>query len=129
MSNRHEFLSEAWFAAVQEIAPAAPPPPPGLEGAGLNLVVTDGPEGDVKAHLMQGVIQLGVLDDVDTQLTMPYMLARQLFIDNNPQAAMQAFMSGRIKVDGDVGKVMGLQGAAADPAYQAFSKRIQSLTA
>ena len=62
---------------------------------------------------------------------MPYDVAKAMFIDGNQQAAMQAFMSGQIKVEGDMTKLMSMQaaGGAPTPEQQAFQQKLRELTA
>jgi len=48
-----------------------------------------------------------------------------MIVDNNPQAAMQAFMAGKIKLQGDMTKAMALQGAPTDPA---LTQKLQEIT-
>jgi putative sterol carrier protein len=87
-----------------------------------NLVVTEVPfgEGSLDAHIdtTGGEVELetGHLDNPDLTLTVDYATAKAIFIDNNPQAGMQAFMSGKVKVQGDMTKLMAMQTAAPDPA-------------
>ena len=125
------FLSDAWLDEVKAIAeesgggggmmPA---------GAELNMVITGGPEGDKELHVANGVSQTGLLDTAPTKLTVPYDVAKDMFINGNQQAAMQAFMSGKIKVEGDMTKLMAMQGGAnPDPAAaEALQKRIKEIT-
>ena len=72
----------------------------------------------------------GHIDGAEVKLTVPYSVAKALFVDNNPQVAMQAFMSGQIKVEGDMTKLMAMQGGAQpDPAAaEALQKRIKEIT-
>ena len=46
----------------------------------------------------------------------------------NPQAGMQAFMAGKIKVQGDMTKLMAMQQGAPDPSAQEVAKRISEIT-
>lgn len=64
-----------------------------------------------------------------TTLTVPFATAKQLFIDGDQSAAMQAFMSGKIKVEGDMTKVLALQSVAPTPEQEAFQGRLRELTA
>ena len=53
-----------------------------------------------------------------------------MFISGDQAAAMQAFMSGQIKVDGDMTKLMAMQSAGApSPEQVAFQEKIKALTA
>ena len=47
-------------------------------------------------------------------MTVDYVTARALLVEGNPQAAMSAFMAGKIRVDGDLAKLMAVQGASPD---------------
>jgi len=97
----------------------------------VNMVVTGGPEGDRELHVSDGVFAGGLLDSAPTKLTVPYAVARAMFVDGNQQAGMQAFMSGQIKVEGDMSKLMAMQAqGGGDPARAAeMQKKVQELTA
>ncbi|MEY2396884.1 MAG: hypothetical protein QOJ00_58, partial [Actinomycetota bacterium] len=45
-----------------------------------------------------------------------------------PQAGMQAFMSGKIKVAGDMTKLMAMQSGTADPVAAEVASRIADIT-
>ena len=124
------FLSDAWLEEVKAIAEEAGGGgmmPPTAE---INMVITGGPEGDKELHVAGGVFQSGLLESAPTKLTVPYDVAKDMFINGNQQAAMQAFMSGKIKVEGDMTKLMAMQGGASpDPAAaEALQKRIKEIT-
>jgi putative sterol carrier protein len=51
-----------------------------------------------------------------------------MFIEGNQQAAMQAFMSGQIKVEGDMSKLMSMQGGAPTPEATAFQEKLAAIT-
>ena len=125
----HEFMSEDWMTAVEALRAEAPEPPDAMKDLVINLTVTDGPSGNVSAHLNGGQFERGHADGAPTKITVPHDVAKSLFIDANPQAAMQAFMGGKIKVDGDMTKLLAMQsGATPTPEMAAFQKRIQELT-
>ena len=42
-------------------------------------------------------------------MTVPYEVAKKVFIEQDQQAGMQAFMQGQIKVEGDMSKLMAMQ--------------------
>jgi putative sterol carrier protein len=48
-----------------------------------------------------------------------------MMVDNNPQAGMQAFMAGKIKLQGDMTKALALQSGPPNPALTA---KIQEIT-
>jgi hypothetical protein len=128
----HAFLSDEWFDAVEALRDEAPEPPAAMKDLVLNVVVQGGPDGDREIHMSGGQFERGLADGAPTKLTVPFDTAKALFVEGNPQAAMQAFMSGQIKVEGDMTKLMAMQGggmAAPSDEQKAFSDKIQALTA
>jgi putative sterol carrier protein len=97
----------------------------------MNLVITDVPfgEGSVDAHMdtTGGELELetGHLDGADVTATLDYETAKAMMVDANPQAAMQAFMAGKIKLQGDMTKAMALQSGPPNPE---LTTRIQEIT-
>ena len=126
----YTFLSDEWLAEVKKLADEAGSAGGAMPaGVQLNMVVTGGPEGDRELHVNDGVFASGLLDGAPTKLTVPYTVARQMFIEGNQQAAMQAFMSGQIKVEGDMTKLMAMQGAGDPAAAADMQKKMQEITA
>lgn len=121
----HEFLSEEWFDAVRKIQQELDVP--GFDFT-LNLVVTGGPDGDVELHSREGEFQQGLADDAPTKLTVPYDVAREIFVEGNQQAGTQAFMTGKVKVEGDMTKLMAMQGNNDSEAQAAFQQRLKDVT-
>ncbi|MGH9246868.1 MAG: SCP2 sterol-binding domain-containing protein [Acidimicrobiales bacterium] len=124
----YTFLSDEWLAEAKKIGEEA--------GAGLgtddlvlNIVVTGGADGDKEINISKGVAGVGLVDDAPTKLTVPYDVAKQIFVDGNQQAGMQAFMAGQIKIEGDMTKVMALQSAPMTPERIEFGKRLKGITA
>jgi hypothetical protein len=126
----HAFLSDDWFTEVEKLQAEAPAPPAGLADLTINIVVTGGPDGDREIHAKGGQFEKGLVDDAPTKLTVPYDVAKSIFIEGNQQAGMQAFMSGQIKVEGDMTKLMAMQGAGGpSPEQAAFSEKLKAITA
>jgi hypothetical protein len=119
----HTFLSDEWLEAVAKIrAESGGDAGPDVT---LNVTVTGGPEGDRDLHLEGGGFGPGHVE-APTKLSLTYEVARKMFVEGDQQAAMQAFMGGQIKIEGDMSKVMAMQGQSADPALLA---KIQEVTA
>lgn len=124
------FLSDAWFDAVEKLRGEMPAPDPATADLTLNIVVTGGPDGDREVHTAAGNFEQGLIDGAPTKLTVPYDVAKAIFIEGNQQAGMQAFMSGQIKVEGDMSKLMAMQGGAGPSAEAAaFQQKLKDLTA
>jgi putative sterol carrier protein len=100
----------------------------------MNLNVTEVPfgPGGIEAHLdtSDGALklELGHIELVDLTVTLDYATAKAILIEGNPAAGMQAFMAGRIKVDGDMSKLMALQGTAPDPTAAEVATRLREIT-
>ncbi len=131
----HEFLSDDWIEAARGIyakyAPEMTVKPPSIK---MNLVVTEAPDGnEIKIYTDTSsgvtVMDKGELPDGEVTLTMPYDVAKKQMVDQDQAAAMQAFMSGKVKVQGDMMKLMGMQGAAADPMTAKINEEIKEMTA
>jgi putative sterol carrier protein len=101
----------------------------------LNQVITEVPFGDgtINAHVDTTTgeleMELGHLDGPDLQVTLDYATAKAIFVEGNPQAGMQAFMAGKIKVEGDVTKLMAMQATPPDPSTLELAGRIKEITA
>ena len=126
----YTFLSDEWLTEVKKLADEAGADAGAMPGGvTLNVVVTGGPEGDRELHVDQGVFSSGLLPDAPTKLTVPFDVAKKMFVEGNQQAGMQAFMSGQIKVEGDMTKLMAMQGQQPGPGAADLQKKVQELTA
>jgi hypothetical protein len=127
----HTFLSDDWFAAATKIFQEVQPPvPAAIQDLVINLRVKGGPKGDVEARLAGGQLLPGFGAGAPTTLTLPFDVARKMMVENDPNAAMQAFMSGQIQIEGDMSKVMAMQ-AAGPPSAESIqvAQRIREITA
>jgi putative sterol carrier protein len=124
----HVFLSDEWFAELDKLRDEAPEPPAQLKDLKLNLVVTGAPQGDIDAHIDGGQFMRGHVENAAVKLTVPFEVAKKLFIQGDQQAAMQAFMTGQIKAEGDVTKVMAMSAVPPSAEQQAFQDKVSALT-
>ena len=112
----HPFLSEEWMAAARAIRLKYHGQTVKInQSIKMNQVVTSVPFGDGTVHSFldttsgEVVMDLGSLPDADVTITTDYQTARKIFLEQDPTAAMVALMSGLIKVDGDIVKMMAMQ--------------------
>jgi hypothetical protein len=133
----HLFLSDEWIQAARDIRHKYADSVPTIEILiRINVVTTKVPFGDgtVNAYIdtSKGFLdmELGSLDGADLTITTEYEIARAVFVDQDPTASMQAFMSGRIKVEGDITRLMAMQTALpqTDEAIQVAAE-IKAITA
>lgn len=130
-----QFLSPEWWEAAQEIraryADQAGEVPYKIK---MNQVITGAPfgEGEVQFHMdtTDGRVTMapGHLDDPEVTVTTDYETARAILVDQDAQAAMQAFMSGKIKIQGDMTKLMMMQGAPVDEVAKKVAEEIKAIT-
>jgi hypothetical protein len=131
---KHQFLSDEWFAIVDQLfedhGAAAPP---GTDVV-VNLTVTDTPFGGerhmhIGARGGRGHWGIGHDTDADVTLTTDYETAREVLISGDPQAGMQAFMVGKVRIQGDFAKLMAAQGAGGPGGSNAaLTEAIQGIT-
>lgn len=115
----HVFLSDSWFDEAERIrAQVNPEVPAALKDLVINLVVKGGPDGDIEAQMAGGKFVKGLAAEAPTKLTVPYDVAKKMFIEQDQNASMQAFMSGQIQVEGDMAKLMSMQ-AGGPPSEEA----------
>lgn len=139
MSTKYAFLAPAWIAAVAQVRDDYQDrvtPPTIIVRA--NVVVTGPPFGDgdvlgsIDTSSGQLALDVGHVDRPDLTITTDYATARALFVEQDQQAVMQAVLSGRIKIAGDVTKLLALQLPLNEPASAAIAMevaaRIQAFT-
>ncbi|MBI4884781.1 MAG: SCP2 sterol-binding domain-containing protein [Actinobacteria bacterium] len=102
----------------------------------MNQVITEVPFGDgtVKLFLDTSsgdvVMELGAMETPDLTVTTDYETARSVFVEQDQAAGMQAFMAGKIKVQGDMMKMMAMQTAMPqDEIAKQISAEIKGVTA
>lgn len=99
----------------------------------MNQVITDVPFGEptVEAHIdtTSGEVDMapGALDDPEVTVTVDYGTAREIFCD--PSTAMAHFMGGRIKVQGDMTRLLALIQTSPDPVAAELQQRLAEVTA
>lgn len=126
-----EFLTEEWFAKVEELRVAAGEveAPAALAGLVINVTVNGGPNGDTEMALVSGMLEHGHHADGATTMILPADLAKRIFIEGDQSAGMQGFMTGQIRIEGDMSKLMALQTAQPTASQLALQQQIKEVTA
>ncbi len=124
------FLTDDWFATVETLTAEAGELnlPPALNNLAINLIVNEA-AGTTELALAGGKLQKGLAEQARTTLTMDGETLRKVFLEFDMTAAMQAFMTGKIKVQGDMTQLMALQTAKPSPEQKALFKNILAATA
>lgn len=133
------FLSDDWVAAARRIRQEFGALEEGIpDNIRLNQVITDVPfgEGTVNAHVdtSSGSLEmdLGHLEKADVTVTLDYETAKSVFVDGTVVAAMAAFMAGKVRVQGEMAKLLAALQQMAPPdgsAATAVQQRIREITA
>ena len=128
---QYQFLSDEWLEEAkrirEELSSDAPAPPHSVR---MNQVITEVPfgEGTLHAHMDTSggemEMDLGHLENPELTVTLDYATTKAILVDGNPQAGMQAFMAGKIKVEGDMTKLMVMQQAPTDPAAAQTAQQV-----
>lgn len=134
--EQFEFLSTAWIEAARAIRDEyegrVGPPPVAVR---MNQVITDSPQGTIQAHLdtssARTRLELGHLTQPDLTVTTDYATAKALFVQQDPAVAMAAFLSGKIRVEGDMAKLLALQATSmqVDTLAAEVAARVKAITA
>jgi putative sterol carrier protein len=131
----HPFLSDAWFTEAHAIREKyAGTASSVAHKIKMNQVITDVPFGNGSVELYMDstggdiVLERGKLDEADVTVTTDYETARKILVDQDPQAGMQAFMAGKIKVQGDMMKLMQMQAAPPDENARKVADEIKAIT-
>ena len=132
----YEFLTEEWMTEAKRLRDeAGSPESPPAHVIRMNQVITGAPFQDEDIHAFMDTsdgelkMELGELENPDLTVTVDYDTAKAIFVEQNPQAGMQAFMAGKIKVQGDMTKLMAMQQTAPDPAAVELAQKIKDMTA
>lgn len=124
-----KWLTQEWLDEGRRLAEGQPERPGAT--ARMQYLVTGGPEGDVKyfwvledGKLLQS--ELGELPDAEVTLTQSYEDAMR--VQKGEVDANAAFMQGRIKVTGNMAKLMALLPITNSPEYKALQGDILKVT-
>ncbi len=132
----HVFLTDDWMAAAHEIRERYQARLPEITASiRINQVITEAPFGDGTVHLYvdtssgEFLLELGQLDEPDAVVMTDYETARAMMVDQDPTVAMQSFMAGKIKVQGDMMKLMAMQTAIPSNDFSVkVAAEIQAIT-
>jgi len=124
-----KWLSQEWLDEGKRLGEGQPERPGAT--ARMQYVVTGGPDGDLRYYwvLENGKLlesQLGELPDAEVTLTQSYEDAMR--IQKGELDANAAFMQGRVKVTGNMAKLMALLPITNSAEYKQLQTEIQAIT-
>jgi putative sterol carrier protein len=124
-----KWLTQEWHDEARRLAEDQPERPGA--SARMQYVITGGPDGEVRYYwiLENGKLldsQLGDLSEPEVTLTMTHEDAMKV-----PKGELDpnaAFRPGRIKVTGNLAKLMALLPITNSPEYKELQERIREVT-
>jgi len=124
-----KWLSQEWLDESKKLAEGQPERPGA--SARMQYVVTGGPDGDIKYYwvLENGKLlesQVGEMPDPEVTLTQSYEDAKKIQLGELDANA--AFMQGRVKVTGNMAKLMALLPLTNAPEYKQLQEQIGAIT-
>ncbi|HET7505466.1 MAG TPA: hypothetical protein VFK02_30810 [Kofleriaceae bacterium] len=125
----YEFLSDAWFARVDELVAAAGDLqiPIAMKAIQVNITVTS-PQGDIPLFMKDGLFTRGHQPSAVTTLTLSRELARKILIDGDTGAGTQAFLEGHMRVEGDLAKLVAMQTVEPSEPQKRLTRQIAAIT-
>jgi hypothetical protein len=136
----YPFLSDEWVAEARSIRAAYGDQTMTVPlSIRMNIVVNEVPFGEatLRAYVDTSTgevdLEFGQLPAADVTVALDYGTARGLLVGGDPQALLAAFLGGRIKIDGDITKLLELQtsgalGGEVDPLLGEVYGRIRAIT-
>jgi putative sterol carrier protein len=124
-----KYLSQEWLDLQRELAQDFPERPGAT--ARMQYVVTGAPEGDVRYFTVieNGMMQENTLGtDEGAEFTLTTTYDDSVKILNGELDANAAFMQGRMKVTGNMGKLMSLMPLTQSPEYKAIQSQVAEQT-
>lgn len=125
-----QFLSDEWFTEFDKIRASFGDidVPDKLVGLTINITVTDGPEDTKHIHFREGTFVKGYSDDAMAMLTLPFDLCKRALLGNDTKAAMKGFMTRKIRVKGDMMKMLTLASIKAEGDLEALRVKAWEMT-
>jgi putative sterol carrier protein len=124
-----KYLSQEYLDLQRQLAQEFPERPGAT--ARLQYIVTGAPEGEVHyyAVLDNGkMLENALGDDPDAEVTMTTGYDDSVKMAKGELDANAAFMQGKVKVAGNMGKVMSLLPLTQSPEYKAIAEQVNAQT-
>ena len=123
------FLTDEWFEQVEKMGNEAGELnlPPVLANMVVNLKVAEA-DKTIEANFENGLLHRGLNDNATTTLLLDRDILQSIITDFDTNQIMGAFMSGKIRVEGDMSQLMAVQTARPSAEQKELYTRIKSMT-
>jgi len=125
----YRFLTPEWFEKVAELTAAVGDleVPKAMKDVVVNLSVqTAG--GEVALCMDRGIIRSGAAEEPDVRMRMPQDYAYKILVAGDWSAGMKGYIARKIRLQGDMRKMIPLQLYKPSGAQIALREAIQRLT-
>ena len=123
------FLTDTWFEQVEQMGNEAGELnlPPALASMIINLKVSD-EDQVIESNFANGLLHKGLNTDATTTLLLDRNTLQSIITDFDMNEIMGAFMSGKIRVEGDMSQLMALQTARPSTEQKELFKNIKAMS-
>lgn len=124
----YSFLSNEWFTFVHELNAETGdlPLPPTLQTLIINFRLQD--ENECNLHLKSGKLWQNNHEHAAATLILDCPTLQALIFERRTDAIIDAFMTGKIRVEGDMSTLLSLQSAKPSQEQKALYKEILAMT-
>ena len=125
-----KYLTQEWHDEYRRLFNETQPERPGMS-ARMQYVITGSPEGDVPYYWLveDGAlkeVQRGTLPDAEFTITMAY--DDNVKLQKGEMEANAAFMQGKMKVTGNMGKLLQMMPLTNSPEYKKLEEDVRAMT-
>lgn len=124
-----KYLSQEWLDMQRELAQDFPERPGAT--ARMQYKVTGAPEGDVTYFTVienGKILENSLGEDPEAEFTLSQTYEDSVKVLKGELDANAAFMQGKVKVDGNMGKLMSLMPLTQSPEYKDIQARVAEQT-
>lgn len=120
------FLSDSWFKKIGKIKERYKDIPVANEMLGMviNVTVNCGDGQKVDLNLAEGFFEKGHNGEAKTTVVVTENVFKKVFIENDPEAGMVAFMNKEMEIDGDLDQLMQMQWVEMTPDQKEMQREI-----
>ncbi|MCP5026003.1 MAG: SCP2 sterol-binding domain-containing protein [Actinomycetia bacterium] len=133
--SSHPFLSDEWMNAAKairdEFVDKVTEPEMSMR---MNLVIRRAPftveviEAHIDTSEGRYAVDHGHLDSPHVTVTTDYATAHTLFVTQDRDAIMQAFLGGKVQIVGDMARLLAAQATEPDTHAVEIARRVREIT-